>query len=476
MKVKMSTFLMAKKSLAKELIDQLYDIYDYASILGIDTVGKRYALKKTGIELNDSFWAERGYVVRVYNGVHYFEYSFNELTREVFPLILERIKTLSMTTKALMVNQEIEAMHYGLLEDEAINEAFLSEVEIQIDSMSHEEKLDKMRKVMEDTLLISDELIDARVFYEDVLISKMFLSKNRDLQQAYTWSNATIVPIAIRDGQTKYAYSMMSGLKGPELLDELHTKSTDAVQSVIDLLGSSKIEPGEYDIILDPDMSGLLAHEAFGHGVEMDMFVKHRAKAVDYINKQVAAECVNMYDGAKSAREVSSYLFDDEGVLGTNTKIIDKGILKSGISDALSATALHTVPTGNGKRQSFENKVYTRMTNTFFDKGENTLEEMITSIKQGYLIECFLGGMEDPKNWGIQCVASSGKEIIDGKLTGKVHSPIYITGYVPDLLKSISMATEEVILIGNGICGKGHKEFVKTATGGPYIKAKGRLS
>ena len=100
---------------------------------------------------------------------------------------------------------------------------------------------------------------------------------------------------------------------------------------------------------------------------------------------------------------------------------------------------------------------------------------MIQSIKYGYLLDSAESGMEDPKNWGIQCIATIGKEIKDGRLTGKIVSPVYITGYVPDLLNSISMVSGDLKLWGSGACGKGYKEFVKVSCGGPYIKAKARL-
>ena len=116
------------------------------------------------------------------------------------------------------------------------------------------------------------------------------------------------------------------------------------------------------------------------------------------------------------------------------------------------------------------------MTNTFFSPGSDSLEEMVSSIKNGYLLEKFMSGMEDPRNWGIQCVAIKGREIKDGKLTGKTVSPVYLTGFVPDLLKSISMVSNDLELSGTGACGKGYKEYVKTSTGGPYIKTKGRLA
>ena len=154
---------------------------------------------------------------------------------------------------------------------------------------------------------------------------------------------------------------------------------------------------------------------------------------------------------------------------------IEKGILKTGICDALSALRLGIAPTGNGKRENFEHKVYTRMTNTLFDSGEDSLEDMIASIKQGYLLEGMESGMEDPKHWGIQCIIKLGREIVDGKLSGKVVAPIIMTGYVPDLLGNVSMRSKDRQVFGTGGCGKGYKEWVKVSDGGPYLKTKARL-
>jgi TldD protein len=115
------------------------------------------------------------------------------------------------------------------------------------------------------------------------------------------------------------------------------------------------------------------------------------------------------------------------------------------------------------------------MANTFFAAGPDRLEDMIASIRRGYLLEEFSSGMEDPRNWGLQGIVLYGREIVDGKLTGKLVSPVIMTGYVPDVLGSVSAATAEVRLEGAGMCGKGHKEYVKNSLGGPYLKCQLRL-
>ena len=219
----------------------------------------------------------------------------------------------------------------------------------------------------------------------------------------------------------------------------------------------------------------MIVHEAFGHGVEMDMFAKKRALAEKYVGEYVASPLVNMHDGAAAAKEVASYFFDDDGVPAKDTVVIEKGILKQGISDTMAAMRLNTEPTGNSRRESYKRKAYTRMTNTFFVPGKDKLEDMIASISDGFLLENATSGMEDPKNWGIQCMVNMAREIKNGKLTGRIFSPIVLTGYVPDLLKSISMVSDSCELSGSGFCGKGYKEFVKVSDGGPYIKARIRL-
>ena len=116
------------------------------------------------------------------------------------------------------------------------------------------------------------------------------------------------------------------------------------------------------------------------------------------------------------------------------------------------------------------------MTNTFFDKGKATLEEMIASVDYGYYISTTNNGMEDPKNWGIQCTALYGREIVNGKFSGKIISPVVMSGYVIDFLESISMiSSENFNVIGSGSCGKGYKEWVRVSDGGASLKAEVKI-
>lgn len=470
MKVAMSEFLTAGKPLVKRLVKLLSRDYGYVSVLGTDTCGKSYLASKTGYEISDYRFKERGFVVRVHNGTNYSEYSFNEISEDKLEEIAENIRSrLAGGGEGIPVNS------YDIIEEEEIKKSFISDVEINPEELNPEKIITDLSAIRDEALGISDLIANFRALYGYQHVSKIFISGKKELEQSYIIGEATLISMARRNNKIKYYFTAETGMKGYELVDEIRKKCREVVETSIELLDSEPAIPGEYDVICSPDIAGLIAHEAFGHGVEMDMFVKGRAKGAEYIGKQVASEKTTMHEGAAAVKHMSSYLFDDEGTLGTDTVVIDKGILKTGISDLLSAMKLGTVPTGNGKRQSFERKAYARMTNTFFAAGTDKYEDMLASVKHGYQIEGMYSGMEDPKGWGIQCIALLGREIKDGKFTGRLISPVLMTGFVPDVLKSISMVSDEIYLNGAGYCGKGYKEYVKTSNGGPFIKAKVRL-
>jgi TldD protein len=328
---------------------------------------------------------------------------------------------------------------------------------------------------------LREKLTDGKVVvmaqgrYECVDVSRLFISPRRNLFQSFAWSQAYIFGVARKGQTTKMSYRSASGRKGLELLSELEAKLPGLRSELEAILDAVTIEPGEYEVILDPDMSGTLAHEAFGHGVETDMFFKKRAKAEEYLGKRVGSDLVTMYDGAAGVDQTGSFLFDDEGRAGTKTKIIDKGILLGGISDALSALALGIPLTGNGRREAFSHKAYARMTNTYFEPGKSKVADMIASVKKGWALSRLNAGMEDPRNWGIQLLCMVGREIVDGKFTGRVASPVVCSGYVPDVLSAITMVSDDFELAGSGACGKGHKEYAKVSSGGPWLKTRMRL-
>ena len=460
----------------KKLVSLLRARYDYVSVLATDSVGfgVRISQRQKSVT-RETMTTERGCVVRVCQNGLYSEAAFNTFDPAQPGETAQRLQAELDAQLEVLRAAGSEVYRTPLLPDEP-QTLF---VEMETGRLPEEEDIEaliaRLSALSDEGMRRGKNLLDCVGRAQSTHISKLFLTPNRDLRQSYVYSEGGVMALGARDGRTEGSHAGVSGRCGPELFDDLSAQLNEALKVVDELLSSDRVAPGEYDVITSPEVTGLIAHEAFGHGVEMDMFVKHRALGAEYIGQRVGSDLVTMHEGAKCAVDVTSYAFDDEGTLAGDVTEIDRGILKTGICDALSALRLGTEPTGNGKRENFEHKVYTRMTNTVFDSGRDRLEDMIASISHGYLLCGMHSGMEDPKHWGIQCIVERGYEIENGRLTGKVVAPVVMTGYVPDLLGSISMVSEDREIFGSGGCGKGHKEWVKVADGGPYLKAKARL-
>ena len=476
MKAPFSAYLNSLRGGLKDLIALLRQDYEYVSVLATDSKGLAVRISQRSRSVSsETMTTERGVVVRVCRDGQYSEYALNTFDPEKPEQAAEDIRAAFRRQQELLRLTGTESYPTPALADEPWELFVEKETEQLPETTDVKALVETLTAISDHAMTLGKDMLDCQTAAQSTHICKMFLSEHRDLRQSYVYSEGTVVAIVSREGRTQFGYEGLSGLCGPELFAGLADKAAASVAAAEELLDAGRIEPGEYEIITSPEVSGLIAHEAFGHGVEMDMFVKNRALGREYIGRRVGSDLVTMHEGALCAENVTSYAFDDEGTPAGDVIEIENGILKTGICDALSALRLGVAPTGNGKRENFEHKVYTRMTNTLFDSGEDSLEEMIASVKHGYLLEGMESGMEDPKHWGIQCIIKLGREIADGKLTGRIVAPIIMTGYVPDLLGNVSMRSRDREVFGTGGCGKGYKEWVKVSDGGPYLKTKARL-
>lgn len=462
-----SKYLLNREEKATKLVEELGKYFDYVSILGTDVAMKSYSISKQNSNVSDSPLNECGFVVRLNNGYGFFEYAFNDFKGNVKEFA-EEIKN------KFSISKEIADSMIKI--DKIVEEELVKDFsrDTDIDEYSSKDILDFLT-LRKDDCLKYDNIVNASASLKTTKISKMFISKKRHLKQHYGYVNGTIFVVYFKEGKTTMAFEACDNPNIKVVFEQMLSKPEVVCKKAYNLSLAKQIKPGYYDVITAPSITGLIVHEAFGHGVEMDQFVKDRALAKKYVNDYVASPLVNMHDGASATLSVASYFFDDDGVLAHDTQIIKDGILVSGICDFASSKQLNFNPTGNSRRQGFSHKAYTRMTNTFFERGKDKLSDMIKSIKHGYMLFDTNNGMEDPKNWNIQCVCEYGREIIDGKLTDNYVSPVVMSGNVLDLLKSISMVSDDFEISGTGMCGKGYKEWVTVSDGGPYLKAKVKL-
>ena len=461
-----STYLNEKRQDCRELVEALGKHFQYVSILGTDVSATVIRADRKMSMVQDGR-GECGFVLKMHNGRSFIEYSLDDISGDKQALAERILRETQVDSK--LQSKMIEA---PVPADEPMKQDFSRENDFA--GYDDASLLDTCKKLSADLVSRDDKVLNAFVIIQPYHVSKLFITQNRELSQDYGWANGTMM--VIYNGEKMSQARFGDGAPSIKEIMEILNSGMDQVIDLARHLAKAKpIEPGVYDVITDPSISGLIAHEAFGHGVEMDQFVKDRAMAKHCMGQYVASPITNMHDGAAATHSVASYFFDDDGVLAHDTQIIKDGILVAGLSDLASAAQLGTTPTGNGRRDSYKRKAYARMTNTFFEAGKDKLEDMIASVKHGYMLFQTNNGMEDPKNWQIQCTAEYGIEIVDGKLTDNYVSPVVMSGSVPELLKSISMVSDNFKVIGAGMCGKGYKEWVRVSDGGPNLKVRVKL-
>jgi len=229
-------------------------------------------------------------------------------------------------------------------------------------------------------------------------------------------------------------------------------------------------DAGMKDVILDADLAGILAHEAIGHTTEADL-VLGGSVAGEFMGEQVASELVTLVDYANTMNKqvcpVPVYI-DDEGTPSNDTVIIEDGSLKSFMHNKDSARHFNAKPTGNARAYAFSDEPLIRMRNTAIQPGKSSLEEMISSIDDGYYLMKSSNGQADSTSefmFGVPL----GYEIKGGKL-GRAIKDTTISGVAFDVLKTIDMISSDMTWSAGGMCGK--KQWIPVGMGGPAIKCK----
>jgi len=470
-------FLVQVESGLREAVKLLSSRFDSVSLLAADAFGGTYRRDSMSMSFRDSRWGERSAVVRASRAGVIAEYSFLFDSDRFDPV--ERAGYIARQLEILLQFPGPSLLSDGDVPAAGTNThgdgIFSHSVDRDPETVPADVIFAKLGD-MHDRIRSGDpNIVNCNARYEWLKKSQVFITPDAVRHQNLVWSEADVTVFA-RTGDKNYLnYIAEAGSVGTELLDTIESQIPALLKELGEIGSAQRVSPGTYDIITSPVVSGLLAHEAFGHGVEMDLFVRNRALAQKYIGKRVASDLVSMVDEGHVPGQIVNFSFDDEGNPPRTNVIIKNGILMKGLADSLSARALGVPPTGNGRRETLLRKSYSRMTNTVFTGGPHSLEEMIASIDNGFLIDKMLSGMEDPRNWGLQAMVLIGREIKNGKLTGKVFSPLILTGYVPDILGDVTMVSNEVELNGAGYCGKGHREMVKVSLGGPYMKTRMRI-
>ena len=242
-----------------------------------------------------------------------------------------------------------------------------------------------------------------------------------------------------------------------------------AVNAALTNLESRPMKAGEMSVVLGPGWPGVLLHEAIGHGLEGDFNRKGSSAFSGRIGQRVAAKGVTVLDDGTLPDRRGSLNVDDEGHATQRNVLIEDGILKGYLQDALNARLMGVAPTGNGRRESYAAVPMPRMTNTYMLGGDKHPEEIIAGLKRGLYATNFGGGQVDITSGKFVFSASEAFWVENGRIQYPVKGATII-GNGPDALTRVSMIGNDMELdTGVGVCGK-DGQSVPVGVGQPTLR------
>jgi TldD protein len=277
--------------------------------------------------------------------------------------------------------------------------------------------------------------------------------------------------IAEKNGRREENYHGYSGRIDKQVFTEEHLTSIarKAVDGTLLMFDAVSPRAGTMPVVLGAGGSGILLHEAIGHGMEADFNRKGESIFADKMGKKVAEPFVTIIDDGTLPNLPGSINIDDEGCPTQRTVLVENGILSSYLHDRISSRHYGVAPTGNGRRESFRHMPLPRMRSTYMLDGPHTRDEIIESVKYGILAETFTNGQVNIGAGDFTFYVKLGYLIEDGKIVRPIKD-VNIIGNGPRVLSDIVMVANDLdVPFEPGMCGKGG-QGVPASMGLPTVK------
>ncbi|MCB1051721.1 MAG: twin-arginine translocation signal domain-containing protein [Acidobacteria bacterium] len=346
------------------------------------------------------------------------------------------------------------------------------QTQIPWDQVRAEEKLPLLNGINEKTFKMDKRVVKANITFMDeseaILVAT---SDGKLLEDIRPMTLLYLTCVAEQDGKRE---SNTYGVAGREdrsfySSDRIERIVKSAVDRTTILFDAVPAPAGEMPIVMAAGASGILLHEAIGHGMEADFNRKGVSIYSDKLNKSIAQPFVNIVDEATQNGARGAINFDDEGNPADKTMLVENGILTTYLHDQISAKHYKLKPTGNGRRESYKYAPMPRMRSTYMLPGPHKEAEIVQSVKKGIYCENFTNGQVNIGAGDFTFYVKNGYLIEDGKLTKPIKD-INIIGNGPKVLEKIDMVADNLVVDEGGwTCGK-NGQSVPVSQGIPTVR------
>ncbi|MFT5781266.1 MAG: TldD protein [Pseudomonas sp.] len=347
-----------------------------------------------------------------------------------------------------------------------------------LDVLSRAEKVELLKRVD-----IATRALDPRIqrvtvslagVWERILVAALDGSLAADVRPLVRFNVSVIVEQNGRrergshggGGRTDYRFFLD---KNGQTEDRAMGYAREALRQALVNLEAIAAPAGSMPVVMGAGWSGVLLHEAVGHGLEGDFNRKGSSAYSGRMGEKVASSLCTIVDDGTLFERRGSLSVDDEGTKTQCTTLIENGVLKGYMQDKLNARLMGVKPTGNGRRESYAHLPMPRMTNTYMLAGASDPEEIIASVKKGIYCANLGGGQVDITSGKFVFSTSEAYLIENGKITAPVKGATLI-GNGPEAMSRVSMVGNDLALdSGVGTCGK-DGQSLPVGVGQPTLK------
>ena len=434
---------------------------DYADLFFQHKVGNNYVLEDAAV--NRAFTSvELGVGVRVVKGDQT-GYGFTE------DLTLEGVKLAAKTAAAIADGPARPGpKEFHVTGDLPSRYA----VKVRWEDVRPEQKLPLLTNLNEKAFARDPRVRKVNVTFGDgasvILVAD---SQGRIVEDAQPMTLLYLSCVAEQNGQRE---QNTYGVAGREDLsfyspDRMERIVREAVDRTTILFDAVQAPAGEMPVVLAAGASGILLHEAIGHGMEADFNRKNVSIYSDKIGKPIAQKFINIVDEGTQKGARGAINVDDEGNPVDKTMLVQDGVLTTYLHDTISAKHYGVKPTGNGRRESYQYAPMPRMRSTYMLPGPHRKDEIIASVKKGIFCTNFANGQVQIGAGDFTFYVKNGYLIEDGKLTKPIKD-VNIIGNGPKVLEKIDMVADDLVIDEGGwTCGK-DGQSVPVSQGIPTVR------
>ena len=306
----------------------------------------------------------------------------------------------------------------------------------------------------------------ARVIYDEMIRERVIVNSSgtsiREIENLGSMKTLAVLPGGLIASEELSLRGSFDLFKGREKI------ITDMGKNLLGRETTTCIAPGKTRVILDPELTGILVHEAFGHLVEADFLdsnppVAHLLRS----GSTVGSDCVNIVDNSLILNRPGSMKWDDEGTPGAKTQLVSSGNIVSWLHTMETSARNGTNPTGNARISEPGRSPEARMTCTYMEAGNTSLENLKHHLDNGLYLKGFMGGATDMDRFSI---AVQEVWTVRNGVISKPVTPVVISGKVTDVLKSVLDTGDDLQLSGSlSGCSRMNSSAIPVTYGGPHI-------